>query len=535
MPTQFGIFKASIFKRITSLDRAVGFNLEELARKLLLLFLSTAVIVTLVVQGLAIAYPYSLDYGEAPLIDQATRLASGQNIYRLDLSIPPYTISNYPPIYVLVLALLVKMVGPGLWAGRLVSSLSAWAAAACLAWLFYNLTGHHRSALVTGLFFLAMPYVAKWSGFARIDLLALALSAVGLALLSSGMRSEKGWNWQSSLGALFLVAAIFTRQSYALAAPLGAFAMLLLGQEKFRLGLHHALCLTAVVGGLSLVLFMLLNSLTHGGFYYNIVTANVNAFGRERLLDHLNQLLRTLGLLFYLGAGLLAGMWFVCRESSLSLLPHISTAWPLVAAYLVGASLSSLTIGKIGSNVNYYLELCAALSLVAGYAVFWVDTQQPWHTVRFLALAYLVMQVALMLPVTFNQYISDIRIHYDRLPELHRLEENITRACPPVLADENMDLLVLNGIPLYIQPFEVTQLANDGKWDQEPLLRSIRNKEFSLILIHYWQGKYQPVERWTPLMFQEISRNYVVSEMLANTRVYRPADAPAVDAPCSGK
>ena len=50
---------------------------------------------------LALDDPYTLNYGEGPLLDQAVRLARGENIYRADLSAPPYTITNYPPLYVL--------------------------------------------------------------------------------------------------------------------------------------------------------------------------------------------------------------------------------------------------------------------------------------------------------------------------------------------------------------------------------------------------------------------------------------------------
>jgi len=51
-----------------------------------------------------IAFPYPMDYGEGPLLAQTRALGHRENIYRADLTSPPYTISNYPPLYPLVLS-----------------------------------------------------------------------------------------------------------------------------------------------------------------------------------------------------------------------------------------------------------------------------------------------------------------------------------------------------------------------------------------------------------------------------------------------
>src|SRR5438876_9994676 len=145
--------------------------------------LVAAALLGLVYQGRAIADRYPLDYGEAPLVDQALRLASGRNIYRADLSAPPYTVANYPPVYVAALAPLTKWFGPSFAPGRLISSLCAWAAAACLGLILFTHSRDGLAAAVTALTFLAVPYVTFWSSLVRIDLLALALSLGALFLL----------------------------------------------------------------------------------------------------------------------------------------------------------------------------------------------------------------------------------------------------------------------------------------------------------------------------------------------------------------
>jgi hypothetical protein len=50
---------------------------------------------------IAVNFPYPLDYGEGPLLDQIVRLAHFENIYRVDLTVPPYTVANYPPLFLL--------------------------------------------------------------------------------------------------------------------------------------------------------------------------------------------------------------------------------------------------------------------------------------------------------------------------------------------------------------------------------------------------------------------------------------------------
>ena len=50
----------------------------------------------------SLAFPYPLDYGEGPLLDQTLRLAAGEQIYDNDFSTAPFTISNYPPLFLLL-------------------------------------------------------------------------------------------------------------------------------------------------------------------------------------------------------------------------------------------------------------------------------------------------------------------------------------------------------------------------------------------------------------------------------------------------
>jgi hypothetical protein len=81
-----------------------------------------------------------------------------------------------------------------------------------------------------------------------------------------------------------------------------------------------------------------------------------------------------------------------------------------------------------------------------------------------------------------------------------------------------MGMLTLQGRPLIIQPFEVTQLAWAGKWDQTPLIDSINNKDYAAIIIY---DKPWAHERWTQEMFDAIDHSYILTDIIAGNKVYK--------------
>ena len=85
-----------------------------------------------------------------------------------------------------------------------------------------TLTRDRMASVAGGLTFLAVPFVLPWSSLDRVDMLGLALSWGGLYAIVR--RPDRGG---VILAALFLVAVVYTRQTYVLAAPLAALASLL--------------------------------------------------------------------------------------------------------------------------------------------------------------------------------------------------------------------------------------------------------------------------------------------------------------------
>lgn len=444
-----------------------------------------------------IAFPYPVDYGEGPLLAQTLRLGHLENIYRTDLAAPPYTVSNYPPMYPLVLSPLARIVGPAFWYGRLLSWLSIVAAATLIGLILHALTRDRVAGLIGGLSLLAFPPVYFWSSLYRVDALALALSLGGLYVCVRGPDSR----WTGPVAAILLTAAIYTRQSYGLAAPLAA-CLWLLGTGRWR----RALVLAGLVTALGGVLFAGLELVTAGGFSLNIVTANLNDYRLGSLAAYLADVWTLMPIaLCAAGLFLLSGGWLGVPS------------WRLIAPYLTGAVLSGLTIGKVGSNVNYLIELGAAVSLALGAVLAWQRPRRPAYAAIALLLA---LDIALM--VLAAPYRVVIQGRLGQSAEAQRLLRSVHAAPGIVLADEDMGLLVLDGRPLYLQPFEMTQLARDGRWDQRPLLDALERQAFAAILIYTIPEIPLHRQRWTDEMLATIGRRYVVEERVGLTDVYRP-------------
>lgn len=455
-----------------------------------------------------INYPYQVDYGEGPLLSQVGRLAQFENIYTTDLSHAPYTVTNYPPLYMLLQSPFHWLFGPAFWYGRLISLLGMLAAALFLGLALYSLTRDPLAALTGGLLLFAIPYARAWAPLFRIDSLALGLSWAALYLLVRGKGERR-----NLLGiAILLTAAIYTRQSYGLAAPLAAFTWLLSQQPR-----RHAFTLAVYVGGLGLGLFVLLNLLTDGGFYFNIVTANINKFQLPTLLNYLRRALADLPVLLLLGAIFLLAGWSRIR------------GWMLAAPYLLGAVVSAMTIGKIGSNVNYLLELSAALCLAVGLVFAWM--RQKGQTAESkaariswqLAAAGLAAILAVQVFWAANNH-GGYEQYLRQKTSLHTQNEVllglIEQSSGPVLTGEHMGLLALTGRPIYYQPFEMKQLSDSGVWDQSPFLAELESGQYPLILMYRPMGNNVHERRWTPEMLALIAAHYRYVNNFDQTIVY---------------
>ena len=457
-----------------------------------------------------ITFPFNVDYGEGPILAQVMRLSHGQNIYPTDLTSLPFTIGNYPPFYHLLQLPFAWIFGPAFWYGRVINLLSQLAAVVFIALTLYTVTNDSLAAAVGGALLLAIPYILQWSGFVRVDAFALGISWAGLFVIARWPQQRKGL----VVAALWLTVAIFTRQSYGLAAPFAAFVWLLSHKPRRR-----AFELAAWTGGFSLALFVLFNLLSAGGFYFNVISANVNPFTWLSVKDYVTQLWVHMGYLLVTSLIYLAlALWLQQK------------VWWLAAPYLLASTASAITIGKAGSNVNYLFELSAALAFIAGAFLAWPGVTldgskwvgRRWG-LKLVMMVLLVLQINGLYHWTLKDYYSwpVNRALWER-DSIARMAHLVAQAEKPVLADEFMGLIPLEGKPLVFQPFEFKQLVTGGLWDQTPMIAAINSRQFDLILLYdppTWKSRQ---ERWTPQQLRAIESNYILAERLAQTRVYLP-------------
>jgi hypothetical protein len=252
-----------------------------------------------------------------------------------------------------------------------------------------------------------------------------------------------------------------------------------------------------------------LNLITQGGFYLNTVLANLTSFSWYPVTGYLVTL--------YLNAGYLVigCLIFIIIEQ----LGEATPSWSSVAPYCVGAAFMTLTVGMANSSVNDLFEAAAALCLASGAFIAWAG-ESYW--LKALLVFVLAVQINVLIDWSRRDYIPALMNKVAETREVERLAEYIQEAEGPILADEYMGLVPLDGRRLYLQPFEYKQLQTAGLWSEAALVSSIQREEFSVILL------YEPLDwhaisvRWTPELRNNIYAHYTLEDTLARTFVYRP-------------
>jgi hypothetical protein len=447
-----------------------------------------------------VTYPYTIDYGEGPILDQVMRLSKFQNIYKTGVDRLPYTVTNYPPVYQLVQVPFAWIFGPAFWYGRGISALSVIAAAIFIALILKWVTRDWLAGILGGLTLFTIPYILLWSPFCRVDSFALGLSLAGVFVVTRWPDTRKG----VIVAGLLLTAAVYTRQSYALAAPPAAFFWLI-GNRRWK----RAFQLVGVVAGVGLGAFLLLTLFTCGGFFFNIVTANVNQFFWNTVRHYTNMVWTNMRYFVISSALFLAAGWRLK-----------SKIWWLAAPYLIGGTLSAITVGKAGSWVNYLFELSAGISLVAG-AIIAAPGRRLW-LLKIPLILLLAWQVSKMPGWTDREYPwLQYNVNNQR-GEVKQMLDRLHQAQGPVLADEHMGLVVLDGRQLYFQPFEFKQLSIAKVWDEAPFIQAIQHKGFAMILLltpSSWDSRH---ERWTRAQLDAIEENYRLVDVFVETYVLVP-------------
>jgi hypothetical protein len=436
----------------------------------------------------------SIHYNEGPLLDQAMRLTRGEPIYRSDLSSPPYTVTNYGPVYHLLQWPFLMLSGPTMVYGKVISLLSHLASAFFAGLIMRKLSRSHAVASVTGLIVLAAPMLGGNGPLYRVDLLAQAFSLAGMyvALIATDQR-------RYVFAALLFSAAIYTKQPYAFAGP-GVVVLYHLWLTKWKQALFFACSLVALAAGI----FAFGQWYTGGGFLLHLVLANMNEFSLDTFLGYLPRVL-PISCVAFCGIAIVCLMRRPARE-----------ALVFACIYLLLSCGIAICSGKLGSNEGYFSEFHIALAFFMGLLVAPSKRVRPDvknSDTSLLIAGQVLLYAAALWQSTYHGYLQTL------YSSQMQLKHTIETSPGIVLADTHMGLVALSGKPLYYQPFEMNQLWRSGLWSQDKFLDDLRRKKFSLIVIH---DLPETNRRWSDGMMHMIRTHYRVTETINQAQVWRP-------------
>ena len=289
------------------------------------------------VSAASLRYPWVIDAAEAVNIQSSYTISRGHDPYGTDPH--GFIATPYPPVYLALAALWLRLGGLDLVGGRPISLAATCVVAALAGYLVACETGQRLAGLLAGLLFLACGPTIVWAAFYRQDLLALAFGLAGLVWLSHWPHGP--WVY----GALVpFVLAVYTKQS-ALAAPVAG-CLYLFWRDR-RGGLRFTLA-CAVTLAFPLVPLELV---TRHGFWRQIV-ADHALWQSDSFWRHLQRLISFHAILLPLAA---LGFFLLLRRRQPSLLVCYA---PLAVATIVES-------GVVGANNNHLLEpLLASCALV---------------------------------------------------------------------------------------------------------------------------------------------------------------------------
>jgi hypothetical protein len=449
-----------------------------------------------------VRFPYGADYGEAPLMDQARRIETGGTLYKSDINEPPYVIANYPPLYpawVAATNFILKI--PLFQAGRITSVIFSLISGVIIGLFIYHLTGNKWYGVFGASLFWGQPFVLIWSSFARVDMMALAFSLLGLWILYRYKDSTIGI---LSACLCFLFSA-FTRQTYLLSGPLAGFIWLWHCNRK------RALVFILPFGAAGLLIVGMINAITNGGFLTNIVLANINRYDFIHGLSLVRQLLFIWPVILIVSLIIMI-LAIVSRFKKVLIDPGQTLQQPFIFYWLVfytmAALITAITINKVGSNVNYFLELIAACAIWGGIALKIIFDQKK--LIKWALFGIIFIQSIMVLGYSYKVSQLNLGGIWGRLEVNKTIDMKVRAAVQDgtVISDDYMDMIVLSGQPIYYQPFEYGELYYAGLWDPKKYVNQIEERQFPLIII----GGNSLIKGccWSPSMVNAMESNYQV-------------------------
>ena len=311
-----------------------------------------------------IVYPFDLGHLEAFSWMPATHLLEGRNPYSFAFE-PPYSMTPYGIVYYALIAVGVKFFGLQLWWGRALTVLGfavcLWAAVK----ITRNLTGSRAAVLIAALVSLALFPTHAWIALMRSDFIGLAPALAAVALVFAAGRGKPFGAARLALVVCLSVAAVLTKHTFLLSVGIIGLRFWQLGKwrESFVYG--------TAVAVLTALAMVFLNYTSGGGYWWQHFThAQVLPFTLEKLSAEVFQMTTaptSLVFIVFLLVFIYRRRVFLHFPKRDELLNLLKSPRALIWFYLfLSFATASLTSGRIGANVNYYLETSVLIAVASG-------------------------------------------------------------------------------------------------------------------------------------------------------------------------
>ncbi len=399
---------------------------------------------------------------ESIILVQARMLAQGQGLYT-DLNAYPYTVSPYGPIFYAAVALLSKAGVPAYVGGRSLSLIALAAVVLLGGRITQRLTGDRWAAATAMLLAAGTANLVKWGTTAQTDMAALAFALAAFERYTAWAENRRvvvlAW------AGVFAALAIFTKQSFLAAAT--AITFLALARDRKRgLVFGGSLAAAGVIAALAV------DGLT-GGYLDHGIRANLNPFAWSKITDQARY--------FALVAAPLA-LVALAPAARFGVRFFSGLHVYLLLAFLILCA----TAGKLGSDLNYQLEVFALLSIASGVALHRLDffkrlmaSDASWITLLQIPLLfYLVLNVALSGRTAFERLVRN-----QMWREQSALLEPYLNHGGKVLSVE-INPLARRGMGIEVEPLIYTYCVRAGMVDPAPVRGDLERGAFSSVLLY---------------------------------------------------
>ncbi|NQY74767.1 MAG: hypothetical protein HRT90_08405 [Candidatus Margulisbacteria bacterium] len=450
----------------------------------------------------SIFFPYQIDYVEGMMLNHAGYFLEGTPPY-LPISQFPYIACPYTPLFLMIYAGFISMFGPSLVLGRLLVFGSYGVCLVMVYLILRHLTKEKHGAfpvIMGTVLFGITQYVLLWSFLLRTDMMALMWTSMGLYWV---MRFK--YRRLVFIAVLFFLAAYFTKQTY-LMAPISVMIMMFISHRK------KGLLFAALFGFGLLIISGILNTVTDGQYLLHTIAYNLNDF---RVVFLINGLLT-----------------FVLKHSVMTAFSIVGVIWTLkkrqgrlISLYVLLTFFAGITCGKVGSDTNYFLEVIMGMGILTGLGLKDITVSLKTPVVYHLVLSLLIIQSVVFL---FEQ--SKYRYYVQPIMDVNsqkQLVKHMDKIDGPILS-ENMGLLAITHRKVPYQPFIMTQLYQQGVWQQDGFLAQLKNQYYKAIILSFhspmenYRYSLRTKSRFTQEMIHLIDEKYASVEKFGEYHLYRP-------------